>query len=117
LRVVLSDRAQSRLNELYEYLWREASESIAEYVLEDILQRIESLARFPNRGAPRDYLGRPIRTLSDRFAVIAYSVAGGTVTVIDIFVRGQDYSPGFYEEYAADWAVDEVPTWARGQRV
>jgi len=90
-RVVLTPDAQDQLNQIEEFIAREASPAIAARYVEAILGRCESLAVFPRRGTPRDDLRPGIRTLSFRRRVtIAYLVGEARVVVVGIFYAGRD---------------------------
>lgn len=87
----LTPDAQDQLNEIEEFIAREASSAIATRYVEAILGRCESLVDFPRRGTPRDDLRPGIRTIPFRRRVtIAYVVEEARVVIVGIFYAGRD---------------------------
>ena len=78
--------------ELRRYITREAGLTVSRAFTDAIVERCESLAIFPDRGAPRDDLRPGLRTLGFRRRVtIAYAVGADVVTILAVFYGGQDF--------------------------
>lgn len=98
-RVVLSPRAKRQLRALYRYIEREALADIATDYTGALLEQIERLSRFPERGTPRDDLRPGVRTIPFRRRVtIAYAVKPTTVRILGIFYGGRDTEALMREE-------------------
>ena len=91
-RVILSTEAREQLDALYDYIAEAASPGIALRFTDAILDRIETLRDFPNRGASRDDVLPGLRTIAFRKRVtIGFVVEPEEVSVVGIFYGGQDF--------------------------
>jgi plasmid stabilization system protein ParE len=91
-RITLSTDAQGQLDALYDYIAAAASPGIALRFTDAILDHIETLRDFPNRGAPREDVLPGLRTIGFRKRVtIAFVVEPSEVSVVGIFYGGQDF--------------------------
>ena len=90
-RVAILDEAEGDLDEIRRYVAEEGSEPVADRLVEALLERSEKLASFPGRGAPRPDLGRGVRTLVHKRAVIiVYRVGDQIVEVVGFCYRGRN---------------------------
>lgn len=90
--IILSPEARAQLDALYDYIATAASANIALRFSDAILDQIESLRDFPNRGVARDDIVPGLRTLGFRRRVtIAFVVEPKAVLVVGIFYGGQDF--------------------------
>jgi plasmid stabilization system protein ParE len=91
-RIILSTEARGQLDALYDYIAAAASPGIALRFTDAILDHIEALRDFPNRGARREDILPGLRTIEFRKRVtIAFVVEPGEVSVVGIFYGGQDF--------------------------
>lgn len=90
--------AEAQLLDLYWYLAAEASPETAARFTEAIVERCETLRRFPERGAPRFDVRPGLRILTFRRVTIAYAVVETQVIVLGIFHGGQDHESILGEE-------------------
>jgi toxin ParE1/3/4 len=92
LEVLLSASAERDLEELYDYIAEFDSPASADAVIERLLAAVDSVARFPERGAhPRELLELGIRTYRQVYFKpyrVIYRVLGKRV-VIDLIVDGR----------------------------
>ena len=94
--VVLAPRALNDLFAIYVYVAEAAGTAVADAYDARLRQACLGLASFPRRGAPRDDLGKGVRTLSfERRAVIAYRVEGATVRILRVLHRGRELGLAF----------------------
>ena len=92
-RVEFATAADNQLNEIEDFISREATPSIAAQSVDAIVARCESLAHFPRRGTSREDLRRGLRTLPFRRRVtITYLVEETRVVVVGIFYAGRDFA-------------------------
>lgn len=90
--VRLSPRAKAQLDSLFLYIARNASSAIAGNYIDALLEKIDGLAEFSNRGSPRDDVRPGMRTIPFRRRVtIAYAVRSKEVLITGIFYAGQDF--------------------------
>ena len=88
----LSPRAKAQLDSLFLYIARNASSAIAARFVDAVLEKIDSLADFPDRGTPRDDIRPGLRTVPfRRRTTIAYAVAPKEVLIIGVFYGGQNF--------------------------
>ena len=88
----LSPRAKAQLGSLFLYIARNASSAIAARFVDAVLEKIDSLADFPDRGTPRDDIRPGLRTVPfRRRTTIAYAVAPKEVLIIGVFYGGQNF--------------------------
>lgn len=93
-RVILSDRAEAQLNELFVYVAENSGEIAASSFVEGIINYCRGLDTFPNRGRSRDDLYPGLRCLAyKRTATIAYTVneKTGAVEIQGVYYGGQDF--------------------------
>lgn len=91
-RVVFSPEAEEQLIELYRYIARAASATIAKRFTDAIVAHCEDFADLPLRGRQRDDIRRGLRITSfRRRVVIAYAVFSEVVTIFGVFYGGQDF--------------------------
>ena len=91
-RVVYAPEADAHLSGIYRYLAAEASPATAMTFLERLLEICESLAQHPERGASRFDIRPGLRVLSHRRRItIAYFFENEEVTILGIYVGGQNY--------------------------
>jgi plasmid stabilization system protein ParE len=89
-RVVFSRRARGQIADIRDYLSHNAGAEAADRIVGALLDRCVELAVFPDRGTPRDALGKGVRTIPfRRNATIGYVVNGTDVVMIGIAWRGQ----------------------------
>ena len=90
-RVIFSPEARRHLDDLFDWIAREASLEVASRYIERIIGFCEGITNFPRRGSPRDEIRVGLRTLVfKRRVTIAYSVKGEIVTVVGIFSAGRN---------------------------
>ncbi|MFL6856319.1 MAG: type II toxin-antitoxin system RelE/ParE family toxin [Allosphingosinicella sp.] len=90
-RLVVTPEAKAQLNNLYEYLAREASLEIATRYIDAIMARIAGLTDFPHRGTARGDIRPGLRTVPFRRRLtIAYAVTPRDVRIIGIAGAGQE---------------------------
>ena len=90
-RLVLTRRAKAQIDNLYEYIAREASLEIADRYIAALIERIAGLTQFPHRGTRRDDLRPGLRTIPFRRRLtIAYAVKPREVRIIAIARVGQE---------------------------
>lgn len=98
-RIVLTPEAEAQLDELYEYIAREASLAIATRYIDAVVERIEGLTNFPHRGTPRDDIRAGMRTIPFRRRLtIAYAVVADEVRIVGVVRAGQDFEGLMREE-------------------
>lgn len=91
-RVVFTPEARAQLMSLYRYVADQAGPDTAFALTSAIVDHCERFTTFPRRGTPRDDIRPGLRTLGFlKRAVIAFDVAGDTITIIGIFYGGQDF--------------------------
>jgi toxin ParE1/3/4 len=89
-RIVFSCRARGQISAIRDYLSHRTGAETADRVVGALLDRCVQLAVFPDRGTPRDALGKGVRTIPfRRNATIGYVVSGTDVVNIGIAWRGQ----------------------------
>ena len=97
--VVFSPEAQNDLRRLYLYISERSGASRAISYLDRIEASCLSLGDFPERGARRDDLWPGLRTMGfERRAVVAFTVADDTVTVLRVLYGGRDLQTAFSDE-------------------
>jgi toxin ParE1/3/4 len=90
-RLVVTPEAKAQLNNLYEYLAREASLEIATRYIDAVMVRIAGLTSFPHRGTARSDIRPGLRTVPFRRRLtIAYAVTPREVRILGIARAGQD---------------------------
>lgn len=90
--IVVSPEARKQLDDLYDYIAEAASSVTALRFTDAILDLLEELRDFPNRGTMRDDLLPGLRTVGFRRRVtIAFVVEPTQVLVVGIFYGGQDF--------------------------
>lgn len=86
--VLLTNDAESDLNELYDYIYTHESPQKADYVLEQIEQTFSTLSEFPERGVyPKELIEVGIREFREIFFKpyrIIYRIIAQNVYVIII---------------------------------
>lgn len=83
--------ARSDLRRYRHWLRREAGAAIADPWIAALLDWVDELENFPDRGTPRDDLGTGIRTrVFRRSLTIAYVVDSDRVSILHLFGRGRD---------------------------
>lgn len=93
-RVRFAPEAVGQLEDLYRYVSRSATRTIAAGYVDAIVEHCEGLAVFRHRGQVRDDLRPGLRTVSFRKrVVIAFTVDANTehVTILGVFTGGQDF--------------------------
>jgi toxin ParE1/3/4 len=91
LRLVLTLKAKSQINSLYEYIAREASLEIADRYVGALLERIAGLTEFPHRGTSRDDLRPGLRTVPfRRRLIIGYAVKNSELRILAVARAGQE---------------------------
>jgi len=84
--------AEADLRELYDYIAREAGDTIAGNYIDRIEAACMSLETSPQRGTKRDNIRPGIRTMGfERRATIVFRVLKSEVLIVRIFYGGQDY--------------------------
>ncbi len=97
--IVVSPEASAQLDALYDYVAAASSHRIALKFNNDILNWIERLGDFPNRGTARADILPGLRTIGFRKRVtIAFVVEDSTVVVVGVFYGGQDFAASLKEE-------------------
>jgi toxin ParE1/3/4 len=92
-KVVFRPRAETRLNELYEYIAGHSSEGIAIGYVRRIREACESLAHVPERGTKRDDILPGLRTIGFEGRVtIAFRVLKSRVEIVTIAYGGRDFA-------------------------
>ena len=91
-KVVFRPRAEGHLNELYDYIASQSSESIAIGYVRRIREACESLAHVPERGTKRDDILPGLRTIGfERRVTIAFRVLKTRVEIVTIAYGGRDF--------------------------
>ena len=110
-RVILSPEAEAQLDRLYRYIAQDASLGIATRYIDAVLERIERLADFPERGTAPDDIRTGMRTVPFRRRLtIAYAVFSQEVRILGIFSAGQDVETLLRsEERGADFTSSTTP--------
>jgi plasmid stabilization system protein ParE len=91
-KVLFSPESEEQLAQLYRYIAAAGSPDTALSYTQAIVEDCESLAIFPERGAPRHDVRAGLRVTNYRGrVVIAYTVISDTVHILGIFYGGQDY--------------------------
>lgn len=89
---IVSPEAQAQLDALYDYIAEAASPKIALRFNDAILDQLDSLRTFPQRGVARDDILPGLRTIGFRKRVtIAFVVEETATYVVGIFYGGQDF--------------------------
>jgi toxin ParE1/3/4 len=97
-RVIVSPEARAQLIHLYDYVAENTSPATALRFTSAVLDQLDSLAHFPNRGVTRDDLLPGLRTLGFlRRVTIAFVVEPEEVLVVGIFYGGQDFETALRE--------------------
>ncbi len=92
MKLVITQYAELELELIYDYLWLEASPTIAEGVLENIYQAIIQLTKFPHKAAIETYISSNYiyrRSVVGRYKII-YRIEGDTIYVTDVFDSRRD---------------------------
>lgn len=90
--VVFSPEAEEQLVELYHYIARAASTSVAAGYVDGIVDYCESLQTFPLRGTRRDDIRPGLRiTHYKKRTVIAFTADAGLVSTLGLFYGGRNY--------------------------
>lgn len=92
MEVVITAKAEFRLEEIHEYYSEEASPEKATEIVNQIIDRALSLDKLANRGRIDEDLrpfGKDHRYILERHYRIIYRVEGETVYVTDIFSNWQ----------------------------
>ena len=98
-KIVVSPEARAQLDALYDYIAAKASADIALRFNDALLDQIDQLRDFPNRGTIRDDIVAGLRTIGFRKRVtIAFVVEASVVLVAGIFYGGQDFEATLREE-------------------
>jgi len=88
-----SPEADASLKSLYDYVETNANPKIARDYVNGIVDHCLGLRTFPMRGVARDDLRPGLRlTHYRKRVVIAYEVAAGMVSIINVFYGGREYS-------------------------
>ena len=102
-RIVFSPEADAQIIDIYRYIAREASATVAERFTAAIVDYCERFETFPERGTPRDDLRLGLRTVGFRRSItIAFTVDVDIVTIIGVFYGGQDFEVVFKDAHV--WA-------------
>jgi toxin ParE1/3/4 len=97
--IVVSPAARAQLDDLYDYIAAAASPATALRFTGAILDRLEELRDFPDRGTMRHDLLPGLRTVGFRRRVtIAFVVEPAEVLVVGIFYGGQDFEAVLRED-------------------
>lgn len=98
-RVQFSPEVRDKLDEIEARIAAAGAPATAARYIDAIVAFCESLATFPWRGVPRDDLLPALRVTHYRKrVVIAYQVAGQTVSIVGVYYGGQDYEGQFADE-------------------
>lgn len=90
--VVFAPEAVAQLESLSDYITRAASPEVALRYADAIVTYCETLHTMPLRGTRRDDIRPGLRITNYRKrAVIAFSVAKTTVSILGVYYGGQDY--------------------------
>ena len=91
-KVVFRRRAEARLTELYDYIARQSSATIAIEYIRRIRISCMALADFPERGTRRDDIFPGLRTIGfERRVTIAFRVLKTRVEIVSIAYGGRDF--------------------------
>ncbi len=91
-KVVFRRRAEARLTELYDYIARQSSPTIAIGYIRRIRTSCLALADFPERGTRRDDILPGLRTVGfERRVTIAFRVSKKRVEIVSIAYGGRDF--------------------------
>jgi toxin ParE1/3/4 len=90
--VVFTPEARDQLQELYRYIEKEASPSIAQRFTGNIIDHCAKLREFPERGVRRDDIRPGLRITNYKGRVaIAFAIGEQDVSIIGVFYGGRDY--------------------------
>ena len=97
--IVVSQAARRQLDSLFDYIAAEGSRDAALRFTQAIVDQIDKLADFPNRGVLRDDILPGLRTIGFRRRVtIAFVVEERAVMVLGIFYGGQDFETLLHDD-------------------
>ena len=83
-RVEYSDAAKSDLREIGFYLRTVAGDEVAEAIMQEIMDAVETLSVRPERQRRRDHLARGLQAISAKRYSIFYSVRSERVMIVRI---------------------------------
>lgn len=90
-RVVFTPEATAALLRINDYISERSGDALAAGFVDKLIAYCEGLSLFPRRGEQRDDLRPGLRTIGFRGkATIAFTVAGDTVTIIQVLYGGRD---------------------------
>jgi toxin ParE1/3/4 len=91
-RIIIRPAASADLFSLYRYIAESSGRTRAGAYIDRIEAACSKLAHFPERGRPREDLGRGIRTFGfERRATIVFRVSQDEVEIIAIAYAGRDF--------------------------
>jgi plasmid stabilization system protein ParE len=93
MKIKVTENAEDRLKEIYQYYKREASITIARRIKNDILERIKILKDYKELGPVDEhlkYLNLKHRKLTEGNYKVVYRVEEDTIYITDVFDTRQD---------------------------
>jgi toxin ParE1/3/4 len=98
-RVVWREQADADLDALYDWIAEQADPDVAHRHLLQIVEAVERLTDFPNRGRPRDGIRSGLRSIPfERSVTIFYHVVGDDVQVLRVIHARRDVAAAFDED-------------------
>ena len=96
--VIWSANAERDIDEIWDYLEKEASTEIADEKVRDIARRCEMLARHPFAGRPRSDLIRGMRSILANPYAIFYRVNASNAEIVRVLHQRRDVDAIFAVE-------------------
>ncbi len=96
LKIAYTLDAQQDLDDLWESRFVRG-QTVADAVLDEMLERIQDLAEFPEMGRQRDELRPGLRSIRQTSHVIFYVVKGKTLVVLRVAHARRDISSADFE--------------------
>ena len=98
-RIIYHPKAQAELDKIYADIVPEAGYRVAADFVDGILDFIDALATFPERGTIRESRISGLRIIGYRRSVsIAFSIKGENVPILGVFARGREINDDILED-------------------
>ena len=92
MRVLFTASAERQIEQFFDYIAHQSSESTAELYIRRVVRHCEQLQHSPERGARRDDILQGLRTIGfERRITIAFMICEDAVLIEGIFYGGRDF--------------------------